>query len=334
MDDHDTSYRLLFSHPQVVRDLLLGFMPAGWAQALDIDTLERVSNSYVTDDLRSRCDDVIWRVRWGEDWIYVYLLLEFQSSVDRFMAVRIMGYVALLYQDLIRSGQLEEGRTLSPVLPVVLYNGTPRWWAPLDIAALIHPGPTALSAWRPAMQYLLLDEGAFDEACLPGERNLVGALFRLENSRTPEDFRRVLRHLIDWLGTPEQADLRRSLTVWLRRVLLPRRLPHSTLPEIRDLQEVETMLSERVKEWTADWKQQGLEQGLEQGRQEGRRQGLQEGRREEARTFMLAVIERRFGEVPPWVSEHIEGAEAARLHDWALALLDAVSLEQVFSAAR
>ncbi|MEI8207974.1 MAG: Rpn family recombination-promoting nuclease/putative transposase [Methylococcales bacterium] len=51
-------------------------------------------------------DDIIWRIQYGQEWIYVYLLLEFQSSVDHFMAVRISGYLALLYQDLIRSQKL------------------------------------------------------------------------------------------------------------------------------------------------------------------------------------------------------------------------------------
>ena len=47
----------------------------------------------MSDDLRAREDDVIWRVRWGQDWLYVYLLLEFQPTVDRFMAVGVMTYL-------------------------------------------------------------------------------------------------------------------------------------------------------------------------------------------------------------------------------------------------
>ncbi|HBL27467.1 MAG TPA: hypothetical protein DD490_11585 [Acidobacteria bacterium] len=31
--------------------------------------------------------------------VYVYILIEHQSRVDRFMAVRLMAYIALLYQD-------------------------------------------------------------------------------------------------------------------------------------------------------------------------------------------------------------------------------------------
>lgn len=47
----------------------------------------------------------------------VYLLIEFQSSIDRFMAVRIMGYVALLCQDLIRQKAFGPTGRLPPVLP-------------------------------------------------------------------------------------------------------------------------------------------------------------------------------------------------------------------------
>ncbi|HMQ14217.1 MAG TPA: Rpn family recombination-promoting nuclease/putative transposase, partial [Candidatus Competibacter phosphatis] len=100
---HDASYKLLFSHAKMVEDLLRGFVPQSWVQALDFSTLEKVNASYVTDDLRDRHDDVVWRVRFQEHWLYVYLLLEFQSTVDRFMAVRILSYTGLLYQDLIRS---------------------------------------------------------------------------------------------------------------------------------------------------------------------------------------------------------------------------------------
>ena len=93
----------LFSHAKMVEDLLRGFVPQSWVQALDFSTLEKVNASYVTDDLRDRHDDVVWRVRFQDHWLYVYLLLEFQSTVDRFMAVRILSYTGLLYQDLIRS---------------------------------------------------------------------------------------------------------------------------------------------------------------------------------------------------------------------------------------
>jgi len=49
-----------------------------------------VPGYYITDDLRQRADDVVWRVRGDGEWIYLYLLIEFQSKIDAYMALRIM----------------------------------------------------------------------------------------------------------------------------------------------------------------------------------------------------------------------------------------------------
>lgn len=176
-------------------DLLRGFVHEAWVAELDFASLEKVSGSYVADDLREREDDVIWRVRWGKDWLYVYLLLEFQSTIDRFMAVRVLVYLGLLYQDLIRSGQLTADGRLPPVLPIVLYNGNKRWNAPEEVGELIVPVPGGLERYRPQFRYFLLDEGRFSDAELASLRNLSAALFRLENSRTPHDIEQVLAAL-------------------------------------------------------------------------------------------------------------------------------------------
>ena len=161
--DHDRSYKLLFSHPEMVADLLRGFVREDWVQRLDFGSLEKVGGSYVADDLREREDDIIWRVRLQDQWLYVYLLIEFQSTVDRYMAVRVLVYLGLLYQDLIRTGQTADGGRLPPVLPVVLYNGSPRWDAAQDVGDLIVPVPGGLERYRPQLRYLLLDEGRFTE---------------------------------------------------------------------------------------------------------------------------------------------------------------------------
>ena len=91
---HDSSYKLIFANPEMMRDLLNGFVNEPWVADIDFSTLERFPNSYITDDLRRREDDIIWRVNIKGHTVYVYILLEFQASVDQFMAVRIMGYLA------------------------------------------------------------------------------------------------------------------------------------------------------------------------------------------------------------------------------------------------
>ncbi len=105
---HDAAYKNFFSNREMMISLLQDFVPEPLRAEMDFTTLERCFASYVTDDLRERHDDIIWRVRWekGEsrNWFYIYVLVEFQSSVDPWMAVRILGYTALLRQDLIKEG--------------------------------------------------------------------------------------------------------------------------------------------------------------------------------------------------------------------------------------
>ena len=45
--EHDNSYKLLFSHPEMVADLLRGFVREEWVDRLDFQTLERVSGSFL-----------------------------------------------------------------------------------------------------------------------------------------------------------------------------------------------------------------------------------------------------------------------------------------------
>ncbi len=166
------------------------------------------------------------------------------------MALRILVYIGLLYQDLVKSKQLLENGRLPPVFPVVIYNGASRWQAPLEVADLIEAAPGGLANYRPRLRYLLLDEGSYAGKTLEPMENLVAALFRMENTQAPQELQRVVQLLIRWLYAPEQASLRRAFTVWIKRVLLPARMPGVNLPEMAELNEVNSILAERVKEWT------------------------------------------------------------------------------------
>lgn len=101
---HDSGYRHLVSHAIMVEHLLRGIVPETWVDELDFATLEPRGGHYVSDHLIERRTDLVWRVRFGGDrWLYVYLLLEFQSHNDAWMALRMLAYVSLLYQELVKT---------------------------------------------------------------------------------------------------------------------------------------------------------------------------------------------------------------------------------------
>lgn len=336
MASHDPAYKQLFSHPEMVADLLRGYVREEWVQQIDFSTLERLPDSFITDDLRAREDDIIWRVRWGERWLYLYLLIEFQSSVDAFMAVRLLAYVGLLYQDLKRTERLAPKAPLPPVLPLVLYNGDAPWNAATELAELMEPDlPATLAGFQPQLRYLLLDEGRIANHPDPSLRNLAAALFRLEFSPTPGDFKAVWDRLFAWIDHPNQESLRRAFLIWATRIGLRRHLPNLNPGELHDAQEISTMLATRTTDWTLEWKQQGLQEGLQEGLQKGLQQGRQQGQQQGESRLLRRQLQRRFGpNLPDWVDERLRQADIDQLEAWGEAFVEAPTLEAVFEAGK
>ena len=80
-----------------------------------------------------------------------------------------------------------------------------------------------------------------------------------------------MARLAEVLRGPDDLELRRAFTAFLRRSLLPARFPGARIPAIQDLEEVRPMLRETVQEWTQQW--------LEEGRQQGPTERLNHGSR-------------------------------------------------------
>ena len=103
---HDAAHKLLYSHPHMVADLLRGFLPDGAWPGFDFATLEPLPASHVGRELQRREGDKMWRLRARAapdgGWVYVLLLLEFQSRVDRSMALRVLTYTGLAWEGLLR----------------------------------------------------------------------------------------------------------------------------------------------------------------------------------------------------------------------------------------
>jgi flagellar biosynthesis/type III secretory pathway protein FliH len=121
--------------------------------------------------------------------------------------------------------------------------------------------------------------------------------------------------------------------------VLRRLMPGQEIPEVNELQEIDTMLAETVDEWTKQWKEDGLREGRQQGLQEGRQKGLQEGRQEGRQegvqqgeaALLQKQLEHRFGVLPAWLPERLAQASPAQLERWGLEVLDAANLDDVFT---
>ncbi len=288
-----------------MEELLKGFVREDWIERVDFTTLERVGDSFVSEDLRERRGDLIWRLRLkGKEgrWVYLYLLLEFQSTSDPFMPVRLLTYVGLLLEDIIRREKLTPGDRLPAILPLVLHNGKGRWRSPLRLESLFVPVPRELKRYLPRLTYRLLDERRPDLDHPVLAENRAAALFRIETSEAAEDLP-ILTQAFDDLLSPEESELRRSFRSWLTSVV-HRTFPQAIIPEGVNLQEA-PMLEETLVEWR--------DKILQEGRREGRREVLKERREDRhegqiqgMRKVLLQQMTLRFGRLPKEVRSQVE----------------------------
>lgn len=193
---HDIGYKHLFAHPELVRERIAEFTPFSWFQSVDVSAFERVNPSYTSARFSERHDDLVWRVKCGDQWLYIYILLEFQSHVERWMALRMQVYIGLLYQDLIKRHDVSPEFLLPPVLLLGFYNGSQPWSAELNLGNMIMAAPAGLAEFQAAQRYCLIDQKRLDPNALARHSAILATLFRLELSKSPRVVRKILTVLV------------------------------------------------------------------------------------------------------------------------------------------
>ncbi len=76
--------------------------------------------------------------------------------------------------------------------------------------------------------------------------------------------------------------------------------------------------------------QEGIQKGMQKGMQKGIQKGMQKGVHKGEAILLIRQLERRFGSLPDWVRERVEGSDTGTLEKWGINLLEADTLDEVF----
>jgi len=363
MTQNDPSYRQLFGNHAVMRDLLRLPWLRQLGVTLDLDTLRPGDcTDLVTTRLRQRRVDILWQARTLDDQpACIQIHVEHQSQPRQDMALRMMTYRGLLYEDL-RSRQAGQdtqatGGLLPAMIPIVLYSGIRRWKAPHQIRDLILPVNDLLEPFQPRLKYILLDTqtltrqvlestatlGAITDADL--QDNLAWLQFRLEHNKGRDDVIDLIHRLVSLtqpsLGQQQSGELHESgsqgnsstqdvFANWLHSVVLPRSLPALHQCKTGSQENLNASSTISISEVinmlmnTRNWEEQWRQEGIEKGIEKGIRQG---------QAAQLAdTMSYRFGPIPEDILLRLENASPEELSRWARNLLDAKNMEQVFTS--
>lgn len=354
-EEQDKTHRLLFYFPRMIKDLIRLCLGGEWVGRLDFETLERVPERLLSKELVRREQDVLWRLKYlpeamqekgteqgdrdpasrpqvyldeGEveyldredEYFYVYLHVEHQSRPRVRMALDMVTYKLLAAQDLTRD-DFKIGDKLPTIFSVVFYNGEEVWTASTSLLEMLRPlegAPEGLDFWS----YRLIDAQRQDLEELVGADSPLVGLFRLEQLGDVGDLEQIATELRATLG-PGDEELAEAFVTLINEAVLPRLTPKGTRRlRIEDLQEMPTMVTQRIERITQGW----LLEGKKEGKKEGEKIGIRKGEL----AVVQRLLERKFGTLPAEVVERLERADVELLLVWSDRVLTAEKLEDVF----
>ena len=264
MNIHDSGYKKLFSNRTIFRQLLETFVNQEWVHSLNFDKCEPLDKSFISEHYKETESDLIYKVQFHDREVYIYILIEFQSTVDPFMALRVLNYITNFYMDfLVNNSGVNK---LPAVFPIVLYNGSAPWTAPVNLSALIEQTPP-LGKFALDFQYFLIAENEYSQEALLKIRNIVSTLF-LAESHYDLDMLEV--ELLNLFSTERDRQAVSLFLNWFRQLAFHGRLESGDYQSLESIyrteEEVKTMLVTALEKERERFFQNGLREGEQKGR--------------------------------------------------------------------
>ncbi len=257
---HDKWYTRLFSDPRIVEELLHSFVHENFVDELDFSTIKKLNTKFIPVSEKSRHADVVFEIKSHGQSAYIYLFLEFQSTVDRFMALRMGRYLFEFYQEIQR---LTKSDTLNPSFPILIFNGNDKWTAPERFSELLHPSAIP-EEYLPEFRYFKIAINEIPKRDLVKIRNSVSAVFYIENSSIAE-MTQNWKELVSLLKSVFEKNGIEIIREILNRIYQINKLPANSkiIRRIEDLTEVKSMLETNTKNWEKAVFEKGIEKGIE-----------------------------------------------------------------------
>jgi len=223
------------------------------------------------------------------------------------MPLRILNYLLLFYEDLIKQKEIKPDGLLPPVFPVVLYSGAREYDVSTRLEDLIALPYKRLQKYVPHFEHYLMtleSKPRGELKRMTAVDNKLAGFFYMLTARTVEELREAERLLSALIET--DTEFGRFYEIWLRTYL-----KHKGI-----------MIKTHVREGGKIV----LETLITTLKAESRAEGKAEGRQDD----ILKLLGKKFGVLPGALEQKIRSIQSpGKLEEILLAILDMTSLEDV-----
>jgi predicted transposase/invertase (TIGR01784 family) len=165
---HDLMVRAVLSDLAEAASFLQAHLSEEVSQALNWSTLKLLEGSFVDEDLRGSEADLLYGIEpvSGEESVWVYILLEHQSTPDRWMRFRLLKYCCRIWDMSFR--QQPDQHELRAIVPLVFYQGERSWSYSSEFADLF---AESVRNWPgvPRFSHGLIDQSGLQPEEVQGE---------------------------------------------------------------------------------------------------------------------------------------------------------------------
>lgn len=267
-DFYDRSYKKLFSHKGFVQYLLESFVNLKWVNSVDFKNISLEPVTFIDRLFKKKEADLIWKLplKNGKT-VYLYLLLEFQSTIDRAMPLRFVSYIINFYAQ-----KYKESKEKLPVIfPLVLYNGKTKWTAKRKIQDIIDILEPSLKEYIIHFKYYLVDIGSFSKRNLVQlKRNLVGAMFLMEKARKEKELEKIFIEIVDIIKQETDKKMQEAFIDWLEELFRREDVEEIDLQENIFKTKERPMIVETLNEILTKREKRGKKRGRLEGKLEGK----------------------------------------------------------------
>ncbi|GAA4442401.1 hypothetical protein GCM10023091_29180 [Ravibacter arvi] len=208
---HDKFLRAILADKQIAIDYFRACLPKNVADLLDFSTLTQLPDTYISKALRKTVSDIVYfcRAKVGRQELKISLLLEHKSKSEKFMPAQLGSYI---YSGYLK--QIAQDKTVSPIIPVLLYHGKERWFY-RTLATLFKDLSEDLRPFIPNYDYIYHDLGEIPDEQIRALENkfLQASLLALKYSQLKKRLRSLIPAILS-LAMETQQNLRTSLFVY------------------------------------------------------------------------------------------------------------------------
>lgn len=286
---HDRGYKRLFSNRCFFRQLLENFVAQAWIKEIDFNQSEKLDKTFINPHYKETESDILYKVKFKQQDAYVYILIEFQSSNNPFMALRVLHYMSSIWLD--HAENQASNAKLPPIFPIVLYSGNERWTAATEFRELLEK-PDLFEDYVPHFKYFKIAANEYTQTQLLKLSNVVSMLFLAETQHDIETLKEELLSLFDKKEDKQAISL---LLNWFEQLMIHGHrepIDYQALETIyHSKEEARTMLENTIARERQTFFDNGKLEGKLEGKIEGKIEGKLEGKLETAKAMLAEGLD-------------------------------------------